>query len=176
MSKEKLELRNPFIASLSIKAVRLYSKKELIHREDYDTSDGIVSPKTGSPEEHEYTYSYLIESEQRVCLYRNEHTKEMMKKLTDRGCRMLTYILQGLPKNSDSIEIDCKGYMDDIGLDSSQTFYNAVNDLILAGVIAKMKPKRYWINPAILFNGSRLAKFKDNTEIEYTIPLKNKGE
>lgn len=167
--------KNPFTENLEIRAIKVLSEREFWSKDDWSESDGVRVPNViGGQSEHSYKFSYLMESEKGGKLYRNEKTEEVLKKLSDRGCRMLLFILRKLPKDSDLVEIVPDEYKSQQGLSSIQTVYNTLRDLIDMGVLAKHKTNRYWINPAIIFNGNRAQKFSDKVVIDAIIPAKKK--
>jgi hypothetical protein len=90
--------------------------------------------------------------------------------LNKSAIRVLSYILTQLKPNSDSVFIDreeCKEYCK---YSSPNAVYDGLTGLIEAGIIARStKNYLYFINPLVLFNGSRVSfartyikKQKDN--------------
>jgi hypothetical protein len=169
----KGEAINPFAKNLTIHAIKLSSKKEFIDKGDWEDSDGVRTPHSlGSATDHTYTNSYLIESEQCTKLYRTKEVMAHTKGLSDRGFKMLVYVMQKLPKNAEIVEIVPADYMTEFGVSSIQTVYNAIKDLMDRGCLARYKPNRYWINPSVFFNGNRIKKYVDKVEVDFVIPIK----
>lgn len=169
------KLKNPFTENLEIHALKVLSEREFFSKDDWHESDGVKLPNVvGGQGEHSYKFSYLMESEKSGKLYRNKKSEEMLQKLSDRGCRMLLYVLRKLPKDSDVVEIDIEDYKAEYSISSSQTVYNSISDLIGCSLLAKHKPNKYWINPALIFNGNRAQKYMDKVVIDAIIPPKKK--
>lgn len=156
---------NPFAASLKIDVLKVYSKERFFVQDDWKEEDGIKLPVGAKINEREFQFSFYAEQIESVKITRNKGLMQLMMHLSDRSCKMLLYVIQKLPKNSDIVEIDRVEYMKESGVQSAKTMYNSITDLCDAGVIAKYKPGKYWINPAILFGGNRVAKYPDKLDV-----------
>jgi hypothetical protein len=168
---------NPFTqGSFRVRAIKLYSEKEFIDISDFESSDGVNMPKiVGGVGSHSTKHSFNAEIETSTRLYRTEYAQSVILKLSERGCRMLTYVMQKLAKQSDTVEIKSEDFMGLFSVLSIQTFYNSLNDLMDAGVIARYKTNRYWINPSVIFNGNRITKYPDKVDIEADVKYSKKG-
>lgn len=82
--------------------------------------------------------------------------------LSSGGKNLLFLIIFNLGVGHDRIALHINKYMKRMGI-TEKSFYNAVKDLTDQNIIRKYKGSVYWINPKIIFNGDRLAKYADRT-------------
>jgi len=165
---EKKKSINPFTANLHIKTFRSYSKRDLSDKADWKDEDGVVMPVVGmSAEVYQQTNSFLMEIDQSTRLYKNDEIGDILSGISDRAAKMLIYIMQKLPKDSEVVEVVPSEYMEIYKMQSIQTVYNSLRDLMEAKCIARYKPNKYWINPAIFFNGNRIKKYPDKVSVEF---------
>jgi hypothetical protein len=137
---------NPFTAPLRIKVTKKVEQGDVTYRE-----------------REPYTKVFMtVES------------RESMLQLSMAGYRMFAYICHNLESNEDFIKIDVKRFMEYCGIKSAKTFYTAVNELAHNGIIAIIPSKRctYFINPSIIFHGSRPNKYPDKIEVVQTRIIK----
>lgn len=158
---------NPFTASLSVKVFRLHSERDYIDKKGLLDGKNIIPAIGISLPSHKHSYSYYVELDTSTRLFRTDATDKIVNSLTDRASRLLIYVMRKLSKGSELVEIDIEEYQANYKIDSRQTVYNAITDLSNAGVISRHKPNKYWINPAIIFNGNRIDKYKDKVICEY---------
>ena len=140
---------NPFIFSLSIPVTRMVEHK-------------------GSE-----VNSYLVEREGITKLYHNEFARFKVQQLSECGLRLLVFIAYKLEPGEDIIKLNPKEFVEYSGL-SLKSFYNAVNSVQSMAIIAPVAGKKstFWINPSILFCGSRIAKYPDNVVVKSTFNKK----
>lgn len=169
---------NPFTqGNFKVRAIKLYSEKELVDASDFSETDGVNMPKIlGGVNHHSQKNSFNAEIDTSTRLYRTEYAQGVIVKLSERGCRMLAYVMQKLAKQADTVEIKSEDFMKMFTILSIQTFYNSLNDLMDAGVIARYKSNRYWINPSVIFNGNRIAKYPDKVDVEFDVKYAKKKE
>ncbi len=79
---------------------------------------------------------------------------------------MFLWIQQSLRYGEDSIKFNAKSFMKETKM-SPSTLVKAKKELIDKKIIAEMKDesKYYWINPAILFKGSRVKKYPNSLSV-----------
>lgn len=105
---------------------------------------------------------FLIENGY-IRLFTNTGLKEIMLSFKASTNTLLLYILLRVENGSDLFLINKQHLVDRLKLFSKDTLYNAINELIDKGVIAKSSEKHhYWINPGFFFNGSRPNLFPEN--------------
>lgn len=117
--------------------------------------------------------SYLVEREDITKIYHNPDAKVRIQGLSDKGLRLLAFIMFKLEPGEDVIKLNPEAFMEYSGL-SVKTYYSAINDLHNMAIIAPVAGKKstFWINPSILFCGSRIAKYPDNVVIKSTFNKK----
>ena len=77
------------------------------------------------------------------------------------------YIVHSINSNEDYIKINYKLYMSKNNIKDKRTYSNAVNELIRYNFIAATGfDNVYWINPNIIFSGSRINKYPDNVVVK----------
>jgi hypothetical protein len=71
--------------------------------------------------------------------------------------KVLSYILSTIKPNEDRVFFDVRDCLEYCGWSASQSLYNGLLGLINAKIIARTNRSNfYYINPAIVFNGSRV--------------------
>lgn len=96
----------------------------------------------------------------------NDKNKSFIRALSANSLQMYLYIISELRSGEDVIRINRKQYMEDMNIKSLTTIHEAIKDLIINGIIcATVERELYWINPAIIFCGSRLHKYPDNMNV-----------
>lgn len=143
---------NPFVESLRIKAVQVV----------------VIGKQTG-----ETLSDYIIEEEASTKLFRTNNAHQIIAELSDRAQRLMFYFIYSVRPNEDYVTINRKYYKRLNGIKSDTTVINAINELMMNGLIAKAVMKdTYFINPRFLFNGNRLKHYADNVDVTKTHKIK----
>jgi len=143
--------QNPFSYSLIIEVTKRYDsgKFKLSH-------DGVMIP-----------ISQLLERQQSTKIYHCNGFVDMVCNLSDKAMRLYMYIVHSINSNEDYIKINYKLYMSKNNIKDKRTYTNAVNELIRYNFIAATGfDNVYWINPNIIFSGSRINKYPDNVVVK----------
>lgn len=114
--------------------------------------------------------SRLIDTGNRASLYFQASTLALLTQLPASSKDMFFYICQHLNPNKETIELKYEVYSQRTGL-SRKTFDRAIKGLINVLLIPKKsRSGTYFVNPAILFKGDRVSKFKEKVNIHYHDP------
>lgn len=109
-----------------------------------------------------------LEREEKVYFYtrRKKSLRAKLGKLSGSAAQLLLWIICSINYGEDFIRFTDKEFLDDTGV-SYYTLRNAKKELIENDIIAKFesRSKFYWINPSVIFKGSRVKKFPDNINI-----------
>lgn len=96
-----------------------------------------------------------------VKLFHSEGIRQLFKDLSPAGKNLMFYVLMHLRYKQDFITIPEEDYCEEYGL-KSRTFRTAKGEL-MGKVLAKRQRKdTYWINPAVLYSGSRVDAYPHN--------------
>lgn len=141
---------NPFTQNLKIPVNELISDKYL-SKERY--GDELITV----PAELEYeacSYSKIFLDAAR---------RKRVTELTARAKDLLMWIIYELEAGKDWIWLNKGRYMNENRVNSVNTYKSALKELISSSFIsATQYTNTYWINPDIMFNGSRIKKFPNN--------------
>jgi len=141
---------NPFVASLTINVVKRSSTKSYINKQ------GIMLPDT-----------YLSELITSTKLFHTPGVKTVTDNLSNTGLRMFIYLAERLEVGKDVVKLSLSNYKAKTGVKSANTFKAAIRELMKVGVISPTVEKGfYFINPAILFCGSRITAYPDKLHIK----------
>ena len=113
---------------------------------------------------------YLLERDRSVKVYRTIENRDTILRLSGMGCKMFTFITFRLEPGKDTVILKPETYMELCNVKSEKTFYNAIQELIQANIIAKVSGKKstYYINPSFMFFGSRIKAFPDKIQVTHT--------
>lgn len=183
MNQRIYHKENPFLASLSEdlqKRKRIkYQKAVVPDPEDpskilYDEHGRVVTVKT-----HPTEVEDRPDTSEYIKLYKS--AIPAIKNLRKSGQQMLLYVILHLKPKRDVVFIDAEDAITFIGNASKQTVYEGIGDLINNGIIARSLNgdklnQVFWVNPAVIFNGSRtvLSPRMDSlikTEAEYLLVM-----
>ncbi len=147
---------NPFMEGVIQKATFKEKKAILgVRAVDYIERDGEV--KAGE---------FLLRAEEEV-VDASTFRKIYMKSLDEffdfsrTAQKVLKYFLYAMKRNSDVVDFDMEKCMKIAGLKSPVSIFKGIAELLNADVIARGNTTtRYFINPAVMFNGSRMAIIK----------------
>jgi len=143
--------QNPFSYSLIIEVTKRTDsgKFKLSH-------DGVMIP-----------ISQLLERQQTTKIYHCAGITDMVCNLSDKAMRLYMYIIHQLNSNEDYIKINYKLYMTKCNIKDKRTYNDAVKELIRYNFIASTGfDNVFWINPNLIFSGSRITKYPDNVVIK----------
>lgn len=137
---------NPFVSALVVEVTEMVTGK----------GDGVKC---------EY-----VERNSYAKVFRTVQCREILFMLTPMGKNMFLYLLHRVEQASDMIKITPEMFNEYMGLKSITSYYNGVNDLHKMGVISPVVGHKhtYWINPSIMFVGSRIRKYPDNVVVKTT--------
>lgn len=156
---KKLEETNPFVQSLEIRGVW---KLDFEHKTQLRGNESSVT----------YAQSRIIDGDDRASVY-SAGLMTWFKPLTSSAKDMFMYVAIHLGHEKDVIELTEDDYCQEMGVGRT-TFYNAKTELTNRLLIPRKKRKNtYWVNPAYLFKGNRIAKFPDNIRTVNDNPLKD---
>lgn len=166
MNLTSVEDINPFIVSLQIKVRKVASKKSMVDVNDIPDNDRI----SNSPGITRQVDIKIVETEPKTGMYKDAEYRKIMMLLSGMSLKLLIYIGQTLQWGQDKIAIKgvkLKNFMKECNISSRATVYNAINELVRYGFLAKSADSgMYWINPMIIFYGNRINKYPDNVVME----------
>ncbi len=147
--------KNPFIDAsilldLKDKNTRLGTKRP-------DDNVQVIDKGTGEiRDSFSYTYTkQRVDASQFIKLY--THNMRSIFGLPKRCLLVLGYIFKHMIQDKDFVYIHVSEVMDECSYKGRQSVYTALTDLLKAEVIARTRePYMFWINPNIMYNGSRL--------------------
>lgn len=146
---------NPYAEALSIDVTRVTNASQ------HNIVDGIIHP-----------VCYDVERKQSVRIFYDLLYKNKIAKLSSSAQRMFIYILCNLEQGQDWVYINKDKYMQKNGLTSVNTARKGISELWDNGFIAPTAAYPndvYWINPAIFFSGSRIAKYPTKLKVKSTV-------
>ncbi len=145
---------NPFVVDLIIDAGREVTDfyEYMRDKKAYDDSGNI-------PTIH-------LERANKVFIYTSPIIRLLLSKLSGSASKLYIWIQQSINYGEDFIKLNSKNFMKETKM-SPSTLVKAKKELIDHHVIAKMKGenKYYWINPVIMFKGSRVKKYPDSISV-----------
>ena len=158
---------NPFIAEV-VKEVKAIKKTQIVKAADRSEIQMIIS-QDGSVEGQTAFVRYIeIDEDKFAKVYLNQF--EAFWELSKTGIRVFGYILKEMKPNNDRFYFDIDKCMDDTEYKSERSVFDGLLSLVNAGIIARSnKHYMYFINPLIVFNGSRITFAKT-----YVKKMKNK--
>lgn len=145
-------LNNPFSQELVIPATKIIEGGKFFRDED-----GIMLPA-----------SAIVDKEKYTRVIRTAKFRQMMMILSPTALKLLMWIIQDVEDGNDWIRIMPEFYAKQGGKGASKTQYKvALNELMDTGYITPTKFKyTYWINPAVIYAGSRINKYPDKVVIK----------
>lgn len=143
---------NPFARSLQIFVTKVTDGK----RFKLD-ADGVALPD-----------SYLIERAVKASIYYQKDMRRAIGVLTPVGKSLYLHILYSLTSGQDWVVIDVKAFMAENQIKSMTSVSLAKKELTECGIIVKSSVQSvYFVNPAVMFCGSRPDKYPDRVEVKY---------
>lgn len=156
MQKETI---NPFIVDYKLEVIRTFDKYV----------------RTKGPLPEEITTYYDFEIQEKTSLYKfvgDDH--KVFKDLKSIGRDMLLYITYNLVKGKDSIKLPFPTIEKSMGITRS-TYYKGISQLVECNFICRKGSSEYWINPQLIFCGSRVDYFTEKGD-EYLDIKKTNGK
>jgi hypothetical protein len=146
---------NPFIEK-AIDEINIVKKTQVIRAKNRSEVKLIVDDRTGEVEGHTAFMRFIeVEEEKFAKIYLAQLAT--FWDLSKPALRVFTYIMTLLKPDADSFYLiidDCLKYT---GYSQSKYINIGISDLIEAGIIAKSNNHiKYFINPLVIFNGSRV--------------------
>ena len=82
---------------------------------------------------------------------------DLIAKMSDPGRKVLSAVMRKLEPHSDVVVLTLREFVEITGVNSASTMSKGVDNLEELGVICRTGRRgRYYINPCLFFNGSRL--------------------
>lgn len=152
---------SPFIQELTIETTKRIDPVAMIPDED-----GIMLPATD-----------LIEKVKAIKVYRIAGSKERAMGLSAGALRMLVYIQYTVKEGKDWLQMTPEQYERVASKGSRNVYKKAVDELWRYGYIFPTMQKHvYWVNPSLMFAGSRKNKWPDKVVIKNTWAPHKKDE
>ena len=148
---------NPFFEEYqqNIKIKKVTSKQKV---KDSPSNLDLADPSTGEVYTLtvERAFSKVVDPQQFLKVYPEASSKIMT--LGPPGLAMLMYIAETLKPGKDQVIIDPVEAMSYGNYATKRSVYKGLSQLTEGGVIMKVAGNHstYWINPAVIFNGSRV--------------------
>lgn len=155
-------INNPFSQELVIPATKIVESDKFVKDED-----GVMLPSSAVVDKEKYTR-----------VIRNAKFRQMMMTLSPTALKLLMWIIEDIEDANDWIRVMPEFYAKNGGKGASRTQYKvAVNELMDSGYITPTKFKyTYWVNPAVIYPGSRVNKYPDKVVIKNTWAPNKKDE
>lgn len=152
--REKLEgVVNPFSQELVVEVdVRLSPDAK------------IVDPVYG-----EVPLATDLEKQKATKVYKTAAYRERTMNLSATAQRMLLFVMYEMTGSDDWVELDPAWYKEASKAGSRNMYKKGKEELVRYGYITKTEQKNvYWVNPAIVFGGNRVAKYPKNVVVKNT--------
>lgn len=135
--------KNPFASNVQI-PTRSFTGKEY-----YPDKDGDILPK-----------EIVWDAGECTKLYTTRDNRLTVNNLSDKAKSLFLWVAFELEVGKDYIWINRSRYMSELGISSTTTVSNAINELVRYGFLTYSSIKGiFWINPGFLFNGNRVKKY-----------------
>ncbi len=141
--------------------------KILIHRRQdknkLELIDGIYVPVEIELERDEYCK-----------IYTKSENRKIVAQLSPSAKSLFLWIVYELENGKDYLWLNKRRYMEENSVSSINTYKKAIAELArLTFVCASIVKDVYWINPKLMFSGSRINKYPKNIEVYKSL---NKGK
>lgn len=142
---------NPFSNNLKIEVNRVTFEKQFSR-----DKDGVWLPVEKE-----------LEIDKSCRIYINREKRLLVLCLSARAKDLLMWIIYETEVSCEWIWINKKRYMAEVGVSSVNTYKGALVELIKSGyILSSVVKDTFWINPALFFNGSRVAAFPNNVKVK----------
>lgn len=113
--------------------------------------------------------SAVIEKAKSTKVYLSAKNRDRVMQMSSGGQAMYLYIIHSMEPGKDYITIVPEWYQAKAKKGSRNSYLRAIDELITEGYITPTIYKYvYWVNPILLFNGSRPDKYPDNVLVKNT--------
>lgn len=152
---EQQLLLNPFVVGgeFKVKCVPLRKSGFMVDRTDID-SDGIVSSPVSVVERVSY-----FDGGRATKLFHGQHEDTLIG-LKPNAKNLFLWIAMNLGDGTDYISLNPEKICNELsamaGKYGRSSYFTAISELKGAGIISHRKKGTYWVNPKVIFNGSRI--------------------
>lgn len=148
---------NPFTRDLTIPVREKASVKET--KAVTRTADGTI---VGFGDSFNIEQKFYAEITSFTKVFHSKVHRTTVASLPARGKELLIWMMMELKSGQDYIVINIERYKSENRC-SHSTYSRAIDDLIEINILQPTRWQAvYWINPAFMFSGNRINKFKDN--------------
>jgi hypothetical protein len=167
---------NPFIEK-AIEEIKVVKKTQVMRTENKDEIQMIVN-NDGEVEGYSAFMRFIEVDEERFAkIYLNQFGA--FWDLSKPAIRVFGYIITILKPKQDSFIFDMQSCLEYTKYNTEKSIFEGIGALIVGGIIARSnKHYKYFINPLIVFNGSRITfaktyikKKKDSDSSQMSLPL-----
>lgn len=107
-----------------------------------------------------------LEQDEFVKLYTKPENRKIVGSLSDAARKLFMWIAYEVETGKDWVWVNKRRFMDEVGVKSINTYKKAMSELVRYGFIQLSLVKDvFWINPKLLFAGSRINKYPDKVEV-----------
>jgi hypothetical protein len=147
--------QNPFIPE-AVDNVQIRKRTQMVYPTERTAVHYVVNSETGEVDGHSaFLRVAEVDEERFVKLFLRE--LGALWDLSKPALRVLTYIMNAMRVNEDRIIFNFDECMKYTGYKNRQSVFNGLDQLLENGIIARsMVSYIYFINPMIVFNGSRV--------------------
>jgi hypothetical protein len=146
---------NPFIPE-TVDNVQIKKRTQMIKPTGRDAVHYVVNSETGEIDGHSAFLRVVEVDEERFVKLYLEGLRDVWD-LSKPALRVFAYVMNCMRMNEDSIFFDPNECMEYTRYKAKKSVFNGLAELIEHGIIARSTiPYRYFINPMIVFNGSRV--------------------
>lgn len=147
--------KNPFIDNMVVE-LRIKHKTQMIKSADDDTSVMLITNDGENVGHSAFMRQIQVDEDKFAKIYISQ--LGVLWNLQKTSMRVLTYILSIIKPNDDRVYFDMKECLDYCNYKESKSVFNGLLGLIKSKIIARSsKSYLYYINPSIVFNGSRVS-------------------
>ena len=144
-------IKNPFLQSARLTVYIKQNKQTVIDtRNNFNSVKGV------------FTSQQEFEKDPFLKLYNDKAFFNVFKDISDTASKMFLYIAYNLPKSQDIISLVQEDVMKFVGIKSVTTYYKYIQELIDYAIISRRSNSEYWVNPLFLFNGDRVAFYREH--------------
>ena len=162
---------NPFVNKM-MGEVKIKHKTQTLRSSNRDTEILLVNQDSEVMGHSAFMRRVEIDEDKFAKVYINQLAA--LWDLNKASIKVLSYILTVLKPNDDRVYFDINDCLKYCEWTGRQTVYNGLIGLINASIIARTKDNRFfYINPSIVFNGSRVTFITTYTKRKKTQALEN---
>lgn len=150
---------NPFINDLRITVTKIVTETELV---GIRKNEEVVVEVVG---EAAILNKFYAEVENYTKIFQAAEHRKALSLLPARAKELVIWLIFEMKPSKDYVIINIERYKKENRC-SHSTYLRAINDLWKANIVAPTTWQAvYWVNPAFMFNGNRINKYKDNLSI-----------